>query len=611
MFGKLFSFIKSKIRYKIMFLLFVLMTASCFMTMFITALKIEEKNIAATKQHLNMLNESIFQSLRTSMNTGDPVQIKKSLDSARLIEGVKKLNVAKGEKLIELYSPQSKYTKDRDILKAFKDKKTKVIEYEETGHDLRMIKPMIANQECLMCHANQKEGEVIGVMDLTFSLKSSDDALVNIITNVFIVITLLGWATLFFVFFILKKSTQPIDKLQEAIKSLINNKNSNSKIIINSSDEIGEVAKNFNTYIQSILDAEEEDKKLIEEAKDIIDRVKKGSFEHYIKKDTSNNVLNEFKTVVNDMIKQMNRHFNYLNRILEEYANYDYRNSLEVTGLQKGSSFDILVNDINKVRDSINTILKENRSNGVNLNQNSNTLLKNVDNLNQNSTEAAAALEQTAAALEQITSNIGSTTTNIVDMSSLASNVTRSVHEGQDLASQTTNAMDEINTQVSAINEAITVIDQIAFQTNILSLNAAVEAATAGEAGKGFAVVAQEVRNLASRSAEAANEIKLLVENATLKADNGKTISDKMISGYNTLNRDISKTARIIKDVEVASKEQLTGIEQINNAVNSLDRQTQQNAAIAAQTNDIARQTDNIAKLIIEDTDSKEFIGKE
>ncbi|RXI27686.1 methyl-accepting chemotaxis protein, partial [Arcobacter defluvii] len=83
-------------------------------------------------------------------------------------------------------------------------------------------------------------------------------------------------------------------------------------------------------------------------------------------------------------------------------------------------------------------------------------------------------------------------------------------------------SMDEINNQVNLINEAITVIDQIAFQTNILSLNAAVEAATAGEAGKGFAVVAAEVRNLASRSAEAAKEIKAIVENATSKADQGK-----------------------------------------------------------------------------------------
>jgi methyl-accepting chemotaxis protein len=171
--------------------------------------------------------------------------------------------------------------------------------------------------------------------------------------------------------------------------------------------------------------------------------------------------------------------------------------------------------------------------------------------------------------------------------------------------------MEEINTQVTAINEAISVIDQIAFQTNILSLNAAVEAATAGEAGKGFAVVAQEVRNLASRSAEAASEIKSLVENATAKANDGKNIAGHMIVGYKKLNENISKTINLISDIENASKEQLSGIEQINDAVTALDRQTQENAMVASQTHDVAVLTDEIAKLVVSDADSKEFRGRQ
>jgi methyl-accepting chemotaxis protein len=139
----------------------------------------------------------------------------------------------------------------------------------------------------------------------------------------------------------------------------------------------------------------------------------------------------------------------------------------------------------------------------------------------------------------------------------------------------------------------------------------AVEAATVGEAGKGFAVVAQEVRNLAARSAEAAKEIKSLVENATSKADDGKRISNEMIEGYGGLNSDISKTIELISDIETASKEQQTGIRQINDAIASLDKQTQQNASIAAQTNDVAIQTDEIAKIVVEDAERKEFEGKD
>ena len=189
--------------------------------------------------------------------------------------------------------------------------------------------------------------------------------------------------------------------------------------------------------------------------------------------------------------------------------------------------------------------------------------------------------------------------------------VTKSTADGEKLAQQTASSMEDINEQVISINEAITVIDQIAFQTNILSLNAAVEAATAGEAGKGFAVVAQEVRNLASRSAEAANEIKSIVETATQKAQDGKQISSKMIEGYIQLNENITKTTDLIENVKNNSQEQKTVLENINHTISTIDKQTQDIASIANKTHQVAIQEDQFAKKTVVIVNEKEFVGKD
>jgi len=244
------------------------------------------------------------------------------------------------------------------------------------------------------------------------------------------------------------------------------------------------------------------------------------------------------------------------------------------------------------------------------LDESSNTLLKNVNNLNENLNKSVHHLKETTSSLHDITSNISKSSQNVVTMSELASKLILSTNEGQEMATQTNQAMSDIGIEVNAINESITVIDQIAFQTNILSLNAAVEAATAGEAGKGFAVVAGEVRNLASRSAEAAKEIKLLVQKALEKSDNGRSIANSMIEGYTELNTNVSITTDLIKDVQVASDQQKAKIQNIYSAITEIDEQVQSNAQIASNTHEVAVQTDKIAKLVVSNANTKEFEGK-
>ena len=417
------------------------------------------------------------------------------------------------------------------------------------------------------------------------------------------------------IFLFIKITSNIVDSLKNFQTGLLNfftylnrEKTTVEPINLNSEDEFGEMSKVINENISKTQKGIEEDRRLIDETIAVLGEFEQGDLCQRLKIDVANPALMQLKKVLNNMGENLEKNINSILDILEQYANYNYLNKIDKQGLKEHLLK--LANGVNYLGDSITSMLVENKSNGMTLDESSTILLTNVDKLNISSNEAAASLEETAAALEEITSNIRNNTENIARMAKYSNEITKASSEGEKLANSTTTAMDEINTQVNLVNEAIGVIDNIAFQTNILSLNAAVEAATAGEAGKGFAVVAQEVRNLANRSAEAAKEIKDIVEGATLKANEGKNIASRMIEGYKGLNNSIEQTINLISDVEMSSKEQLLGIEQINDAVNQLDQQTQQNAMIASQTQDIAVGTDEIAKLIVQDANQKEFEGK-
>ena len=452
---------------------------------------------------------------------------------------------------------------------------------------------------------NAQVNEAIENSKLTFEKLNSNLYVIGIMSIIGILIGI------FIAISLVKKIGSSLMLFENGLLSFFSflNKESKETSLLDDSqkDEFGEMAKVVNENIKKIKSLLEQDHELIEDVKKVVAEVKNGKLNVKINKDTENQSLEELKNTVNEMIdttsKNVAQDINKIINVLDNFAKLDFRLKVE----NDNGKIAIGINNLAQI---INDMLVENKSNGLTLDASSIILLANVDKLNISSNEAAASLEETAAALEEITSNIRNNTENIAKMARYSNEVTESSKQGERLANDTTVAMDEINNQVNAINDAISVIDQIAFQTNILSLNAAVEAATAGEAGKGFAVVAQEVRNLAARSAEAAKEIKAIVENATSKANQGKDIANNMIDGYKKLNENITNTINLISDIEMSSKEQLLGIEQINDAVTQLDQQIQQNASIATQTHDIAIVTDEIAKLVVSNANAKEFVGK-
>jgi len=399
--------------------------------------------------------------------------------------------------------------------------------------------------------------------------------------------------------------------IQEGLLSFFDFLNKKSKkadlIELNTKDEFHQMAVMINQNIKSIEQTIQEDDTFIKDVTLFATEIGDGNLHATLTKSTKTENLMELKNILNTM--KENLHLNIagdIHRLLDVLDKYKHN---DFTAKYENATGQVSIS-INELGDEISKLLSKNLKDGFILDDSTDRLLENVETLSSSTNEAAASLEETAAALEEINSSVASNNTHVIKMTNYSNEVSGSAKKGQELAKNTSIAMDDITEEINLISDSIGVIDQIAFQTNILSLNAAVEAATAGEAGKGFAVVAQEVRNLAARSAEAAKEIKDIVEKANSKALQGKNTSDEMIEGYEELLKNIQNTTQIISEIAISSKEQQSGINQINDAVNSLDRQTQENANIATMVKTLSTTADQISKKIIQEVLSNSFIGK-
>ena len=225
-----------------------------------------------------------------------------------------------------------------------------------------------------------------------------------------------------------------------------------------------------------------------------------------------------------------------------------------------------------------------------------------ADNLARRTEQQAATLEETAAALDEITATVRRTAEGAQQADDVVNKARATAATSTDVVGRAVSAMDEISSSSSQIGQIIAVIDEIAFQTNLLALNAGVEAARAGDAGKGFAVVASEVRALAQRSAEAAKEIKALINASTSQVGAGVELVAQTGQSLRQIFEQFDQVATLVSQIASSAREQSTALGEVNTAVNQMDTVTQQNAAMVeestAASHTLSRQAAEMARLI-------------
>jgi len=401
-----------------------------------------------------------------------------------------------------------------------------------------------------------------------------------------------------------------IEQMIDAIENFVDDKVNSINLDLDVNMKFQRIQERLLQLSEKITLKSQEDLSVQGEMMLILEKVADGFMDDRIYNTSSNPKLSYTAKSINTMVDNLQKNLHSMIEILDIYQSGDYTKQIDVN-IYRGGELKKLSIGIDKLQTELSNIFYKNLSYGLELEKNSNILNKNMQYLNGAIEHQVKVLDKTSFELDKITHKTEENTKTTQQMQESSTNVKESIDSGNKLAQDTVNSMKEINSSTQAIYEAIDIIDQISFQTNILSLNAAVEAATAGEAGKGFAVVAQEVRNLANKSADAAKEIKSLVSNATKHATAGLDVTHEMIEGYGVVTENLEITMNLIDKITKASKEQENSIIQINKTLGALDENTQEYAEFIKETNDISLKIKEIATVIVEDVKTKEFIGKQ
>ncbi|GAK69388.1 putative methyl-accepting chemotaxis protein [Agrobacterium rubi TR3 = NBRC 13261] len=249
-----------------------------------------------------------------------------------------------------------------------------------------------------------------------------------------------------------------------------------------------------------------------------------------------------------------------------------------------GHEYEKLRSDFNSAVSELHTVIGAIARTSHVVNDSAADISQATGNLSKRTEQQAAALEQTAAALDEITATVRTASERANEARQMVTETKTSAGRSGDIVRNAVDAMNRIEESSKKIGQIIVVIDEIAFQTNLLALNAGVEAARAGEAGRGFAVVAQEVRELAQRSANAAKEIKVLINSSAEQVGGGVSLVRSTGDALDEIMVLVNRVDGHVNTIATTSREQATGLHEINTSVNHMDQMTQQNAAMVEET---------------------------
>ena len=331
----------------------------------------------------------------------------------------------------------------------------------------------------------------------------------------------------------------------------------------------------------------------VHESQDVIQAALSGAGDRRISMKGKTGNLEQLTRSINQLVESVSTTVAETMQVVQRAVEGDLTSRMKVE--DKSGHFKALAVSVNSMIHSMMEVVTSVTKTSHEVRLGAEEISRGTLELSTRTEEQASSLEETAASMEQMTSTVNNNADNALHASQLAQAAREQAERGGRVVGSAVAAMSEINTASKKIADIIGVIDEIAFQTNLLALNAAVEAARAGEQGRGFAVVASEVRNLASRSAGAAKEIKALIHDSVGKVNEGTRLVDESGKMLDEIVTRVKKVTDVMAEIANSSREQASGIEQVNKAVTLMDTMTQQNAALVEEDTAAAQELTALA----------------